>query len=202
MSLDLCFEVYFSKFKIYDLIKENRESIIKLSKLYEGVIEIKDIVNEEKNNYFIISRLFTKSFFFINQILSDYNNNVTKVIQIKKLFIEFSMANVEIGLSEGEFRKIVRSVLIMHDEENVELESIINFLKRKYNLKVNVLDFLEISLNSFITTNEILEKKAIQIFDKIDYLNNEIFTYKEFILASTMILGVSQNEWKLNEYFK
>ena len=202
MSLDLCFEVYFSKFKIYDLIKENRESIIKLSKLYEGVFEIKDIVNEEKNNYFIISRLFTKSFFFINQILSDYNNNVTKVIQIKKLFIEFSMANVEIGLSEGEFRKIVRSVLIMHDEENVELESIINFLKRKYNLKVNVLDFLEISLNSFITTNEILEKKAIQIFDKIDYLNNEIFTYKEFILASTMILGVSQNEWKLNEYFK
>ena len=202
MSLDLCFEVYFSKFKIYDLIKENRESIIKLSKLYEGVIEIKDIVNEEKNNYFIISRLFTKSFFFINQILSDYNNNVTKVIQIKKLFIEFSMANVEIGLSEGEFRKIVRSVLIMHDEENVELESIINFFKRKYNLKVNVLDFLEISLNSFITTNEILEKKAIQIFDKIDYLNNEIFTYKEFILASTMILGVSQNEWKLNEYFK
>lgn len=202
MSTELCFEIYFSKFKVYEFIKENRDSIIKLSVLNEGEIEIKSLENENKLNFFICSRFLFKSTILINEIISDLKNNVRKFISLQTLYKHFSDVKIEIEMTIHEFKKLAEKVFIVDDKENVELESIITFYQKNYSLKVKVTDFLEISLNSIVSSYDFLERKIIMIFDQNDPRRNTIIKFKEFQTSITQILGVSENEWKINEYFQ
>ena len=202
MDTELCFEIYFSKFKVYEFTKENTDNILKLSILTEGEKEINSISNEKKLSYFLLSRCLTKSTYMMNQIIADFKNNVRKYIDLKSLYKNFSVINVEIFIPEKDFSKIVNRVLSIEQDDNIELEEIIKFHNKRYGLKIKVTDFLQISLNSIINTYDFLEKKIIKIFDQIDIFKTEIFTIKEFLKSILIILGVSEYEWKINEYFR
>ena len=182
-------------------IKENKDIIIKLSILTEKDIELKINDNEKKLCYFLISRCLSKSTFMMNEIISDFKNNVRKTLKLKNLYEDFLIINVEIEISEKEFRKYVNSVFTIDSEDNIELESIIEFHQKNYSLKVKVTDFLDISLNSIASSYDLLEKKIVKIFDKNNNIRDEVFSLKEFLPSIIEILGVSENEWKINEYF-
>ena len=70
MKTELCFEIYFSKLKIYDFIRENLDNIIKLSVLTENKIENKILTDKAmKLNIFYVSRFLERSSFFVEELI-------------------------------------------------------------------------------------------------------------------------------------
>ena len=63
------------------------------------------------------------------------------------------------------------------------------------------MDFLEISLQTFMNVYYFFENKLNSCFDKFDTLKNESINYNQFKEALISILGGNDRVWKLNDFF-
>jgi len=198
-----CFDIYHSKFKEFQLIKENKDILLKYSTLFEDEKEMKTVDKETKLYIFNLSRFLSKSNYFIHEIIVDYNQNTRKTIGLSELYQMFCSIIMDIEVSEHDFQKIV-SRLLKFDINNktIDLESIIEFHDQKLMLKVKVQDYLELSLKSVLNLFNMLEKVVNGIFDQYDIKRSEIMSFKEFQSCLIQTLKLNENEWKINEYFQ
>ena len=200
MQTDLCIEIYFTKFFYYNLVKENKNSLIRYTIVYEKNKENKGIIDERKYDLFIMSRFFSKAQFFINELLLEYRQNKKNYEPISSFYDQFSVANKEFNFEQSEIKCFFMKVFPVISDE-VPLEAI-NEFQNQYFFKIKVTDFIEITLETFISTYDFLVKKVSSIFDTYDSRKQGIIYYKEFIEMINFIFVIPENEWKLNEYFK
>lgn len=198
-----CFEIYFSKFKEFQLIKENKDNLLRISTLYEDEKELKTVDKETKFYIFNLSRFLSKSNYFIHEIIVDFSQNKRKTIYFSELYQLFCSVINDLEVPEHEFLKLVTR-LLKYDINNktIDLESIIDFHDQKLMLKMKVQEFLEMSLKSVINLLSLLEKVINNIFDQYDVKRNEIMFFKEFQICLIQTLKINENEWKINQYFQ
>ncbi len=200
MQTDLCLEIYFTKFNYYNMIKENKASLIRYTVVYEKNKENKGMIDDRKYELFVMSRFFSKAQFFLNELLLEYRQNKKNYEPISSFYDQFSVANKEFNFDKNEIKYFFMKVFPVISEE-VSLEAIYDF-QNKYYFKIKVTDFIEITLESFIFTYDYLEKKVSSVFDTFDSRKQGIIYYKEFIEMINYIFVIPENEWKLNEFFK
>jgi len=84
----------------------------------------------------------------------------------------------------------------------LELESFFNFFLNKYYFKVKILDFTYVSVDRLINIYFGLDKLLGKMWDNADFKKQGIIFFKEFEQVLIVLLGNSENKWKIAEYFK
>ena len=195
MQTDLCIEIYFTKFNYYDLIKENKLTLIKASVLEENSIENKTMLEEKKYEIFVLNRFVQKAQFFINELIYQFKENNKSFEPLSSFYDQFSIVNKEFNFTNTEFKYYFSKNLNVVSDQ-VSLESLQNFIA-KYCFKIRVVDFIQITLISFISIFDFLESNITSVFDIFDTKKQGIFHFKEFTDAVNFIFKVPENDWKI-----
>lgn len=203
MNTELCFEIYHSRYPQFNLVNENRLSLLKNSTVIDaGSSENKKVKDEKKLDLFLINRFYNKSYILITDLLNDFKNNNITETDLTKIAEQLQNVNKEFKLSMQHCTDILKNNFTVKAGK-LNLDTFFNFFAHnKVHFKIKIVDFIEISLNYLVTLFNLLEKKIFRLYEEADVRKIGLIYYKEFEDIITKLMGGVENKWKVNEYFK
>jgi hypothetical protein len=201
MSFDNCMEIYLQKFPLLHLNIESLDRILRCCILIKNEDEISEISLERKRDIFYLNKFYTKNNEAFKLLLNKFkgnNYNEEKDIIIADLII---LANREYELNLNFVLDILKRNFKLNGDF-VKLESFLNYFLDKYNFKIKITDYMEQSYNSYGIIFNDLDKNLKKIWEIADIKRTGIIFFKDFENAMNVLLGNSENKWKISEYFK
>jgi len=159
------------------------------------------MTENSKFDHFLIWKFYEKSFVFINDLISNYKEEKVDEISIDSLFEQFSIINKEFKINNFEFSLIIQRVFNVYDN-TVDLETFFKFFNNKKSFKLKIADFVEISLNIFISIYSAIEKRMQALFDGSDNLKEGVINFKQFREIMNKLMNNEDNKWMISDYFK
>jgi hypothetical protein len=201
MNPELCFEIYFTKLHNMNLVSENKEALIKFSKIYDSNGEPLQIREDRRLDLFLVIRFLNRSYNFISDITDLQKQNI-KEEQTSKLVEAFQNANKEFKLSNDKIFEIVQKYFSA-GKAKFNIDNLLNYFNQnKISFKLKIIDFLDISVNSIVQLFNVIERKIVRLFDEIDSKKVGLIYFREFEELMKKIMPVVENKWKIAEYFK
>lgn len=203
MNIELCFEIYHTRYPHFNLTQDNKTSILKHSQVVDSQTSLTKIIRDDKKlDYFLLNRFYNKSYILIGDLLNEYKNKRVIKKDITKIVEQFQNVNKEFKCSyEAVYEILTRNFNV--EDEDIDLDTFFDFFaKNKYGFKIRVFDFLEISLNNLVLVFSLLEKKIGRMYDDVDSKKIGLIGNKEFEeLLSKILVGI-ETKWKISDYFK
>ncbi len=196
ISLDLCFELIYSKIKFCNLADTLKNQLFYETKVFVGNIEKKGFEGVKKRHLFYIHRFINKSSLFIENLTlgeKDY-------VDVETVMSKFIQANYEFSISKKECQEIF-SEYFTQNEETIATESINNFTKNHYFFKINLMNSIDILIKELILVFRNLESKLGILYDQYDSDCEGIIQFKHFDNLMKQILK-SDDYWRTADYFK
>jgi hypothetical protein len=200
MDTHIVFEILITKFELFDITLEIKEDLLKCTTVYENKKEIK-MTENLKFDHFLMWKFYEKSFIFINDLINNYKEEKVNEISVDTLYEQFSLINKEFKINNFEFSLIIQRVFNVH-ENTVDLETFFKFFNNKKSFKIKIVDFLEISLNVFITIYSAIEKRMLTLFESSDNLKEGVINFKQFREIMNKLMNNEDNKWMISDYFK
>lgn len=201
MTFDSCMEIYSQKFPLFLLNVETLNEILRCSIIFKNEEMLNDLPLESKRDSFYLSRYYTKSNHSFKKLLNNFKNNIQNEEKDISLADSIIIANREYELSLSTVLDLIkRNFKISGDA--VKLESFLNYFIDKYVFKIKMTDFMEQSFKGFGIIYNDLDKNLQKMWDIADKKRNGIIFFKEFESVMNIIMGNSENKWKISEYFK
>jgi hypothetical protein len=204
MNLDEVFAIYKNKFPNFKLSTQAFDKLIRATEIYN--ID-NDIVLTGESNYevvrdkFLLTNLYNKNIGFIEKILNDFQEEIISDIDILEISRYFLIANKEFEINLIILLEIIKNNFIVKDDK-IDLQSFCDFYLNKIFFKLKILNFLDISIDRFNYIYNNIDRNIENIWNKADILKKEYIYYKEFESVMKILLGKSQNKWKISDYFK
>lgn len=201
MTLDNCMEIYTSKFSDFSIHIEGLEKLLRNSLVLQNEKELENLGLEAKKDIFYLRNYYTKqnaSFQLLLNKYKDKSKNEEKYVTIADQII---LANRDSDLNFFKTCEILKRNFKLVDD-NLSLESFLNYFIDKYIFKIKITDFVRISTECFVYIFSNLEKNLLKMWELTEGKRNGIILYRDFETCMSMILGNSENKWKTSEYFK
>jgi hypothetical protein len=202
INIDKVFEIYSQKFKLFNLHIINFDDILRKSIIYKN-----DKILEENNfNYFkdvyFLNRFYNKSIDYFHDLILGLKSKKINSIEIIKISQSYSFSNSDYEPNLEKILEVFQRNFKV-DNNQIDLGELFEFYQDKFNFKIKILDFISITLDSFIILYEKIEKKVVEMWSKIRMKDKDIMLYKDFEQFLYVIFGENTEfKWKFNEYFK
>jgi len=204
MSLENCLGIYLNKFTHHQLHMLNIDLLLKNTQVFKNNKELEVIPLQEKKDLLFLNRFYNKNQeYFKNLLLESKNNNITLINQ-NEISEKLYSANQEFGIDLNNSVQIFKRHFKYDGLDEIQLQSLFEFFLDKFYFKVKIIDFVDITVDALINLYDKLEKKILNIWDKVLFLKNkEVIFFKEFEVILTTIIGNNNdNMWKINLYFR
>ena len=202
INLETCNEIYSNKFANFYLHLESLENLLTASTFNKNDNELDKIGLENKRDIYFLHNYQHKAQDHFAKLLADFKLGNMIDIEYYEIAEHLILANKDYGLSLDECAIILKRNFDMK-QDKVNLEKFFEYFLDKYQIKIKVIDFVQITLDNFILMFADLEKKIAKIWDNsMDIKVKGIMFYKEFENILLGIFGNPENKWKYNEYFK
>jgi hypothetical protein len=209
MNTDLCFELFHSKYPQFDLVYHTQDQIVYASTINDNDKQLK-IPKDRKYDYYLLTKMYNNSSNFINDLIQMVKSKDKSELRLDKFIVNFQISNREFDFLKLDYIKdifkrnfIVNSQTINDSTVNfINIDSFLSFFIKKYYFKINVQEFLDISLFSLLEIFQNVEKMITKFFDSADILKEGVIYKKEFLEIINKILVNSDNKWKIGDYYK
>ena len=203
MNTQNCLDLYINKFDIYNLLEINFDKILQLS-IYKEIEELKQISNQKKKEYFLLSRFQNKAANFFKESLVEYsknskNKNILKFSKIAELFMT---ANKEFKLDFSQTSEIFKNNFTFISEDYIEFETFMEFYNKNIKFSVKIFEFVKITFDVIMHLHKNIETKInIFLLNSKEYGNGYLLN-KNFEHVICELIPSFEKKWKINEYFK
>lgn len=202
LHLENCNEIYFQKFPNFYMHLESYDKLLRVTKIFRNDIELENIGHEEKKEIFYLDRYHSKSKEYFEDLLNQFKKGQISEIYYLSMAQQLMIINRDYELNLEKCIEIFNRVFEMK-EDKINLEKFFEYFLTKYTIKLKVMEFIQISLESFCIIYGDLEKKMSNIWDKnLEIRNKTIMLYKDFEQVLLKLYGDPDNKWKFSEYFK
>lgn len=201
MNFDNSMEIYLQKFPLFKLIIESLDKILRCCIVFKNEEEMDEIEMEKKRDMFYLSKYYSKSQASFKILLNNFKNNVQNEEKDINIADQIIIANREYELSLAMVLDWLKRNFNVSGE-NIRLETFLNYFLDKYYFKIKLTDFMEQSYHSFGIIYSDLDKNLMKMWDIADFKRNAIIFFKEFETVMNVIMGNSENKWKIQEYFR
>ncbi len=122
MNTKVCFEIYFDKFPMHQLIENNFDEIISESDLYEDD-QIFNYPLNKKIECFYLTNFYNKSNLFFIDLKNEYDKNPKndKIVSIIKIVDLFMLANKEFSFNLNSTLEIFKNNFKFIDGKTIDL---------------------------------------------------------------------------------
>jgi hypothetical protein len=202
MTLDSCFEIYYNRFRHFNLVSSNKDNLFKNAIVLDGDKQVDDLTFIQKFEIFLLYRMFSQSIIYFNSLANDSKYFKREEGDISSFFSYFRQSNKEFEFIPDKdiIGMLQRNHLLTHSC-NINIDAFLSFFMKKYIFKIRIADFLEISLDSINVIYNYLEKLLDKNFKDCDINKSEKLLLKEFETALLKIFANMDNKWKISEYF-
>ena len=201
MNLENCVEIFNTKFQNYSLNSDLFDKLIRVCEFYQGDNQIPNSGYEFVRDRFFLSRFYEKSTNYIENLIEEYKakeKNEENVIELANMVINCNRDfEINLLLVIEIFKNNFKTT-----EEKVDLESFFSYFLVKNYFKIKIEDFINITLEKLENIYQGLDKTLSKLWENADMKKTGLLFYKEFESILIIILGNSENKWKISEYFK
>lgn len=201
MNLEDCLELYQHKFSFYYLSTEALDKLIRPCEVYEGDKKLEFIGYEKTRDMFLLSRFYEKCSGFVEGLLLEYRAKVKNEVDILLIANQFMIANKDLEINLTLTLEILRANFNVVNDF-VDLDSFFTYFLNKFYFKIKILDFVCVSVERLINVYNGLNKILYKMWDEADLKRQGVIFMKEFEQVLSVLLGNSENKWKISEYFK
>ena len=203
MNTQLCFEIYYNKLSLFNLIENNFDQIMEMTIYFEGETPV-EIKHDEKIEYFFLTRFCNKSTLFFKDLMDEIginsaNEKILKFSKIADLFLE---ANKEFNISLEKTLEIFTKNFKLSSNEFFEFENFMEFFKIKRKFTIKIYEFLDLSLDVIMEMYKTVENKLKEFCKNCKEMSNDCLSYKNFEEVISKLIPNFENKWKINDYFK
>jgi len=201
INLDECLEIYNNKFANYHLGNENIEKLIKACDVYLDDKKLEDFGYEPTLNKFLLDRFYKRNFIFIEGLLEEYQKKTQNEIELMTLANQFIIANRDLDVNYNMAEVIIKENFIIR-ENVVELDSFFTYFLNKYQFKMRIIKFVNLSLERLLNVYNSLDSILNKLWESADCKKQGIIFAKEFDRVIEFLMGNSEFKWKIKDYFK
>jgi len=200
MNLDTCMDIYMNKFPNYWIHKDCLDKLLRLCTIINNERELEDSGLENKKDTFYLMKYYQKQNDSFQKLLNDFDkgkNEENYLLVADQIMI----ANREYELNLIQIVTILKKYFIM-TEDKIQLDSFLDYFVNKIIFKIKITDFVQVSVDCFGIIYADLDKILQRMWENADSKKNGIIFFKEFESVLIVLLGNSENKWKISEYFK
>lgn len=202
MDFENSFDIYNNNFPYYFLPTEALENLLRSCEIYEGNSKI-DMKNYEKiRDLYFLFHFYNKNTAFIESLLNDYKSKRKSEEDLLEICSQFMIANNDYEIKLNFSIQVFKNNFKINSNNTIDLDSLFTYFLKKIYFKIKIMDYLCISLELFNKIYNGLDKILSKMWEKADLKRQGIIFYKEFEQVLSILLGNSENKWKIVEYFK
>lgn len=201
ISIEAGIEIYSSKFQNYFIGLVSFEKIIRETKIYKNEVLLEEMSIDRKKDVFFLTRYYQKSAAHFENLVKDFKDNNKNEENAIKIAEHIILSNKEYELNLIDCLNILKRNFNLPNDF-LSLELFLSFFLDRYSMKIKILEFVQISLETFIVIYTDLEQKISKIWNRIEVERKGIIFYKEFEVILLDLLKSNENVWKFQEYFK
>ncbi len=201
MSLENCMEIYLSKFPLLSINIHALDKLLRSCTVVQNEKECESFGLESKKDVFYLMKYFQKQNASFQILLDGFRSNLKNEESYLSIADNIMIANKDYDLSLVLILDTLKRNFSFVDDK-IQLESFLDYFVDKYSFKIKVADFVQISVESFAIIYADLDRIVQKIWMSADDKKNGIIFFKEFESVMNVLLGNSENKWKISEYFK
>ena len=203
IPLEACFEIQTSKFQFYNLNLETFDRLLRCSQIYKNDKEYINIGIDVRKDAYLLDRYYKKSNKMFDMLVGEFKTNKKNHESTYVIAEHIILANKEFEISLSVCLEVIKRNFKVN-QEKVSLQSFFEYFLDKYIFKARVMDFVQISLETFIDIYSELEKRISKIWENSMFDNQAqgVIFYRDFYKILANIMSNSDNLWKFPEYFK
>ena len=201
MTLDNCMEVLMSKFPNFSIHLESFDMLLRFSQISQAEKEVENLGLENRKDTFLLMKYYNKQNSSFQFLLEAFKNKSKNEESYLKIADQIMMANKEFDVNFFQIAELLKRNFAIKDDK-IKLESFLNYFVERFSFKVKIADFLQICLDSFVDIYADLDKYFVKMWENADVKRQGIIFYREFEAVLNVLLGNSENKWKISEYFK
>lgn len=201
MTLENCMDIYTNKFPTFSLNFESLEKLLRLCTVTHGENELENLGLEDKKDIFYLMRYYHNQNIPFQLLLNGFKNNIKNEESYLIISDQIMVANDEYDLNLLQILDLLKRNFKVSNE-NVQLDSFLDYFVDKHVFKIKVMDFLQVSIDNFAMIYADLDKICLKMWENADSKKNGIIFFREFELVLNILLGNSENKWKISDYFK
>jgi len=201
MSLDNCMDIYINKFPNYCINIDSLDKLLRMCTVIQNEKEIEGLGLENKKDVFYLMRYYHKQNTSFQFLLNDFKNRGKNEESYLTIADQIMIANKEYDINLLQIIEILRKNFKMFDDK-IQLDSFLDYFVNKWIFKIKITDFVQVSIDSFSVIYADLDKTLQKMWENADARKNGIIFFREFETVLTVLLGNSENKWKISDYFK
>lgn len=201
MAIENCMELYNQKFPAFHLDVECLDRILRMCTIFKNEKIVENLSTEQKKDLYYLYRFYNNSNHYFEMCLNNFKNNIQNEEKDLNIADHIITSNREYELSLSMALDILkRNFTVIGDK--VQLESFIDFFLDKYIFKIKITEFMQQTFECFGIIFSDLDKSLKKMWEIADFKRNGIIFYREFENVMNVLMGNSENKWKISEYFK
>ena len=201
MGFDISLDILKTKFGNYFIHITNIEKLLRKCELYKNDKELDNQGLESKKDVFFLQRYYEKSIYSFEILLNDFKTNSKTQENYLMIAEQIMIANKDYDINLFQIVDIIKRNFTLYDNK-IQLESFLNYFVNKFALKIQINDFIQITVEALILIYSDLDKIAQKMWDNADTKRDGYIFFKEFESVMLVFLKNSENKWKITEYFK
>jgi len=201
MTLDSCMEIFFSKFPNFLIHTESLDKLLRKSQISKAEKEIENLGLESRKDIFLLMKYQNKQNSSFQFLLNEFKNKTKNEESYIIIADQIMLANREFDVNFFQIAELLKRNFSLVDDK-IQLESFLDYFVEKFSFKVKVADFMQVCIDSFSIIYTDLDKYLVKMWETADVRRNGIIFFKEFEAVLNVLLGNSENKWKISDYFK
>lgn len=201
MTLDNCFEIFLSKFPNSFIHIESLDKLLRNSLISQAEKEVENLGLENRKDIFLLMKYYNKQNSAFQSLLNEFKNKTKNEESYLNIADQIMMANKEFEIDFFQIAEVLKRNFSIIDDK-IQLESFLDYFVERFTFKVKITDFLQVCIDCFTVIYSDLDKYLVKMWENADAKRNGIIFYREFETVLNVLLGNSENKWKISEYFK
>lgn len=201
MTLDNCMDIYINKFPNFCINIESLDKLLRLCSVNHNEKDLEGLGLENKKDVFHLMKYYYKQNTSFQLLLNDFKSKIKNEENCLNIADQIMIANKEYDLNLFQIMDILKRNFKMIDDK-IQLDSFLDYFVEKYIFKIKITDFLQVSIDIFSIIYADLDKLVQKMWENADSKRQGIIFYRDFEGVLNVLLGNSENKWKISEYFK
>jgi len=201
MSVENCVEIFINKFPNYSIHMESLDKLLRQSLISKAEKEVENLGLESKKDIFMLMKYYNKSNSTFQFLLNDFKNKTKNEESYLNIADQIMIANKEFEVNFFQVSELLKRNFSIVDDK-IQLEPFLDYFVEKFSFKIKITDFLQVCIDCFGVIYADLDKLLVKMWENADSKRNGIIFNKEFEAVLNVLLGNSENKWKISEYFK
>jgi len=192
----MAFDIYYLKFKDFNLSIERRTELLEKSEFYQNSESLL-VPKAERFDVLVLTIFFKNSKKYIDDlILKDKMKE-----SLEKFIFNIKAANGTFDLTNDYIESLLSRIFVIEKNEIV-LKDVYDMYQNSYTINIKYNDFLKITMDFLIYLYSEAEKNLNEYFIKMDFKQCGCITFDKLEELLVKILDIKGDNWKVLEAIK